>query len=442
MESNRSNSRISAWLQQTSKFNFTAYCITAAFCTYFCMYAFRKPFTAGEFSDVSFMGFGFKIVLVTAQLIGYTLSKFIAIKVISEMPPFRRAMAIFVLILLAEIALLFFAVVPPPYNFVFLFLNGLPLGMVFGIVISFLEGRQLTEALTAGLCASFIVSSGVVKSVGRSLILDYEVSEYWMPFITGLIFLLPLIMGILLLSKIPQPSAEDIDERAERAPMNRSQRIDFYKRHAWGLTGLLLIYVLLTIIRSFRDDFAVEIWNDLGYEDEPDIYAKSETVVMFGVTFINGIAICIHNNKKALLSALGLLLGGFALVLFSIWGHKTSLLMPFTFMVILGLGTYVPYVAFHTTVFERLIAAFRDQGNLGYLICLADAVGYLGYIGVIITKSFLPKDTNFLTLFLNTTLVISAISTLVTLMLFLYYSKTIPDSSSDTDEPETAPEST
>jgi hypothetical protein len=32
----------------------------AAFCTYFCMYAFRKPFTAGTFEDQAVFGFGLK----------------------------------------------------------------------------------------------------------------------------------------------------------------------------------------------------------------------------------------------------------------------------------------------------------------------------------------------------------------------------------------------
>ena len=67
------------------------------------------------------------------------------------------------------------------------FLNGLPLGMIFGLVLAFLEGRKCTEALAAGLCASFIVSSGVVKSVGRWLIVNQGYSEFEMPWITGLI---------------------------------------------------------------------------------------------------------------------------------------------------------------------------------------------------------------------------------------------------------------
>ena len=49
------------------------------------MYAFRKPFTAGSYVEPSsFGGVGYKSILVTAQVLGYTLSKFIGIKVVAE----------------------------------------------------------------------------------------------------------------------------------------------------------------------------------------------------------------------------------------------------------------------------------------------------------------------------------------------------------------------
>ena len=70
----------------------------AAFGTYFCMYAFRKPFTAAQFTDVTVYGLTFKSVLVTSQVIGYSISKFIGIKVISEMKASRRAQTLLGLI--------------------------------------------------------------------------------------------------------------------------------------------------------------------------------------------------------------------------------------------------------------------------------------------------------------------------------------------------------
>ena len=68
-------------------------------------------------------------------------------------------------------------------------------------------------------------------------------------------------------------------------------------------------------------------------------------------------------------------------------------------MVLLGLGLYLPYVAVHTTMFERLIALTRDQGNIGYLMYLADAFGYLGYVGVMLFRLALKPDGNLLGFF-------------------------------------------
>ena len=291
--------RIRDQLEKANAAQFSAYCIIAAFGTYFCMYAFRKPFTAATFEGAIWHGIGFKTILVAAQVSGYTISKFIGIKVISEMPARYRALTILILIAIAEFALLMFALTPVPWNFVWLFINGLPLGMVFGLVLGFLEGRKVTEALSAGLCASFIVSSGTVKSVGHSLIHDYQVNEYWMPFVTGLIFVVPLLIFVWLLSQIPPPSTADEELRTRRKPMYRHDRRAFFRRHAVGLTGLIAIYILLTIVRSIRDDFAVEIWRDMGVSDKPEVFATSEAWVAIGVVLINGSIILIKNNRTA-----------------------------------------------------------------------------------------------------------------------------------------------
>src|SRR5205085_7275168 len=123
-----------------------------------------------------------------SQLCGYALSKFLGIKFNSEMPAHRRAWALVFLIVWAEVALLLFAVLPPCGKVFALFLNGLPLGTVWGVVFSFLEGRRTSEILGAGLSCAYVVASGAVKSVGKTL-LDNGVSEAWMPAATGVMFL-------------------------------------------------------------------------------------------------------------------------------------------------------------------------------------------------------------------------------------------------------------
>jgi hypothetical protein len=407
---------------------YCVWAIAAAFCTYFCMYAFRKPFTAGEFRGVMLGGVEYKTVLVVAQVLGYTVSKFIGIKVVSEISAGRRAIAIAGLIGVAEVALVVFALVPPPWNFAALFFNGLPLGMVFGLVLSYLEGRRLTEALSAGLCASFILSSGVVKSVGRSLVLDYHVDEYWMPALTGLIFAPPLAVSIWMLTRIPPPDAADVEHRTERKPLTRIDRWAFFRKYSVGLSLLLGIYIVLTVLRSVRDDFAVEIWNSLGVEKQPEVFAQTETIVMFAVTLLNAAAILIASNRTAFLTALVLVGAGFSLVGLASLLQSSGLLGPFAFMVLSGIGLYVPYVAFHTTVFERLIAATRDKANLGFLMYLADSTGYLGYVAVLLAKSYGLNRPDMLDFFHTLEYVVSASSIAAVTLALLWFMRRLPAS--------------
>ena len=427
--SDSNQSIISKRLAKAGPVPFSVYCIIAAFATYFCMYAFRKPFTAGTYDGISLLGISYKTILIASQVFGYTISKFIGIKFVSEIDPRRRAVAIVVLILIAELALLLFAITPAPWSFGWLFLNGLPLGMVFGLVLGFLEGRRVTEALSAGLCASFIVSSGFVKSVGRSLIQDWNVSEYWMPFMTGLAFFVPLLISVWLLAQIPPPNAHDELQRYRRAPMDRKARKDFLSRHFVGIAGLVVVFVLLTIGRSLRDDFAVEIWQDLGVDDEPDVFARSEFWVMIAVMLVSGMVIFIRNNRTAFLSSIGMLFVGFALVLLAVTGQRLGWFSPMSFMVLLGFGLYVPYVIFHTTIFERMIAAFRETGTVGYLMYLADSAGYLGYVVLMVLKNVLSSETsetNFLDLLIWVSTAIAIASSGISLFLVVYFRKQLP----------------
>ncbi len=364
----------------------------AAFAVYFCMYAFRKPFTAGTYANQEVFGFGLKAVLVLSQLVGYMVSKFIGVKLVSEMPRSRRAIAIVSLIAVAELALVGFAYLPMRVKPFMLFLNGLPLGMIFGLVMAYLEGRKQTEALAAALCASFIMSSGVVKSVGRWLIDVKGVSEFQMPWMTGAMFFAPLLFFVWLLSRTPEPSKRDLELRSERPVMTSEQRIAFFKAYAPGLVALLFVYVLLTIIRTVRDDFGVEIWTALGVEKKPDVFARSETVVAVVVTVLNGLAICVVRNLTALRVTTLLMCVGFLIVGGSALGQRNGYLSPFAFMVLCGIGLYIPYVAFHTTIFERLISASKRPGNIGFLMYLADSIGYLGYSGYMLWKTFRPAD--------------------------------------------------
>jgi hypothetical protein len=408
-----------------SGFSLSVWCAVAAFGTYFCMYGFRKPFTAGKFTDVSFGGVDYKIVLVIAQVLGYTLSKFLGIKVVAEAQPHRRVVLLLALIAAAEAALFLFALTPPPFNFVWLFLNGLPLGIVFGLVLGFLEGRQHTEALAAGLCTSFIVADGVTKSVGAFL-LQAGVSEFWMPFIAGLLFVPPLLLFVGMLSRIPMPSPQDIAARSKRTPMNSVERGRFFRRYALGLILVILVYLLTTILRSVRADFAPEIWAGLETTVPPGVFALSETIVGAGVLLLTGALVFLHDNRRAFFTSLVLCLGGALVIGLALLGLQARLLAPFTFMVLHGIGLYLPYLVVQTSLFERLIAMTRERGNIGYLIYLADSFGYLGYVIVLLTRNLLGPLESFLSFFVSMSWIIAGSCVVLLVPCWYYFANHIP----------------
>lgn len=388
--------RIRHWLGRTHPVYFALWAITGAFVTYFSMYAFRKPVSAAVFADLTIWGMDYKVIALVSQVCGYALSKFAGIKVISEMGSGYRARAILLLIGSAWLALLLFAVVPAPYNVAFLFLNGLPLGMIWGVVFSFLEGRRFTELLGAGLCASFIISSGTVKSVGRSLVYEAGVSEFWMPFLTGMLFVGPLFIGVYMLSLIPPQTEADVAMRNQREPMSRKDRRHFFKTFAVGIVLTVSIYVLLTIFRDIRDNFTVEIWSAIGFGETPHILATAEIPVAIGVLVFIALMSFVRSNRTAfflnfhIISATGVLLI-VATLLFD-----AAVMGPVMWMILNGFAMYLAYIAYHTFLFERWLALFRHKSNIGYLIYVADAFGYVGSISIMLLKNFGPAALGWL----------------------------------------------
>jgi hypothetical protein len=391
-------SRVTAWLRGAPPAAFSAWAIGAAFAAYFSMYAFRKPFAAATFSEQTAFGTELKIALVLSQVIGYALSKFVSIKLVSEIPAHRRALALVALVLVAELALLAFGVLPPAGQVVAIFFNGVPLGAVWGLVFGHLEGRRTTEILGAGLSTSYIVASGAVKSVGRWL-LDRGVDESWMPFLTGLLFLPPFLLAVWALRVLPPPSPEDVEARSERAPMYGAERKAFVARFAFGLIALTGLYMFLTAFRDFRDNFAVEIWAALGWADTPAIFTYSEIPVALAVLAGLAALYLVRDNRKAFFAVHWLMIGGSVLIGVATLAFDLGLLGGVAWMIALGVGLYLGYVPYGCMLFDRLIAATRAPGTAVFMIYVTDAFGYLGSIIVLVVKHSSDADLSWLAFF-------------------------------------------
>jgi len=407
----------------------------AAFGVYFCMYGFRKPFTVASFGGLSYFGVDYKILIIIAQAVGYFISKFIGIKFISELKPQKRITYLFTFIAIAELALLGFAAVPAPYNILFMFINGIPLGMIWGIVFSYIEGRKTTEIIGLFLCSSFVVSSGFTKSVGKFLMDNFSISEFWMPFSAGLVFIIPLILFGLLLERIPKPSEEDILLKNKRQPLNGSERKALIQQFFVPIVCIIFLYISLTVLRDFRDNFNREIWDGLHFTFDSSIFTLTEIPIAVMVLVILSFMVKVKNNKKAFAYYHYILFAGILTVGLSTYLFQQGSLSPFLWMTISGFGMYICYIPFNGIYFDRMIAAFEIKGNVGFLIYIVDSFGYLGSVLILLYKNFGSAQTSWLNFYINLNYIITITVFILSVIAFLAFrKKSKPKSNSNSNQ--------
>ena len=183
------------------------------------------------------------------------------------------------------------------------------------------------------------------------------------------------------------------------------------------------MFLLVTVLRSVRDDFAPEIWKGLGLTRDPAIFTQSELIVGLSVPATAALGIFIRGNRQAFFSAVGMSLLGLLLVALTLIGLRLRWISPFSFMVLVGVGLYLPYVAVHTTIFERLVAMTRDRATIVYLMYLVDAWGYLGYVAVMLGRTFFKVEGNFLEYFITLCWIVAGLGSACLIGCWIYFGR-------------------
>jgi len=392
------DNRIHCWLKTAPSRWFVAYATAAAFATYFCMYAFRKPFAAAKYEGLMFLGtdVNLKTVLLISQIIGYAISKYAGIKVCTEIQRSHLAKFLVGLIVFAEFALLLFGLLPEQFKVAAIFLNGIPLGMVWGSVSRYLEGRRASEVMFAGLSCSFIVSSSSVKAFGQWL-MDQGLDQFWMPVVAGLFFLPLFIVAVWLLNQLPQPSAEDIADRSKRSVMNSSERWAFFRTFLPAMLMLLLVYFFLTAYRDFRDNYTPEIFMAMneGYETSPKLFLQADWPVAFGVMMALACLNLFRDHRFGLIAVFGVMLTGIIIMGTATLLHDFKMISGLWWMILIGTGAYLAYVPYGAVLFERVMASTKVAGTAVFAIYLHDAIGYTGSISVQLYKDLGQSELNY-----------------------------------------------
>jgi hypothetical protein len=391
------------------------------FAAYASITCFRKAFNVAPYAGFEIAGLDYKVVLIITQVLGYMLSKFYGIKFISELKRFGRGKLILILIGISWLAWLLFAIIPPPYNFWTLLLNGFPLGMLWGVLFSYVEGRRATDFIGAALAVSFIFGPGIAKSTAQFVMTNWGVSEYWMPFVTALIFFFPLLLFIYLLEKIPPPDAADIAHRTERVPMSARDRMNFVKQFLPGLALLVLIYIFVTVMREVRDGFMADMWRASGESFEPGVFAKTEALISLAILVLIASMVIIKNNLKAFLIAQWIMFAGFILSGVVTWLFIHQQISMFNWMTFVGLGLYMTYIPYNSILFDRMLAAFKYAANVGFLIYVADSFGYLASVTVLLTKTILKLQLDWLEFYTKLVLITSVSGGLLIFCSIIYF---------------------
>jgi hypothetical protein len=226
-----------------------------------------------------------------------------------------------------------------------------------------------------------------------------HVPVFWMPAATGLVFVPLLLLSVWGLSVLPPPDAADEAARVRRAPMSGREIRDFLRDYGLGIALLVTIYVFVTALRDFRDNFAAELWTALGYSNPASVFTATELVVAAVALVAMGIVVKVRSNTQALAVIHALILAGLLLLGASTLAFDAGLLGPLPWMIASGAGLYVVYTPFNAMLFDRLVAVSGRVANAGFLIYVADAAGYAGSCALLLWRNFGMLHVEWLTVF-------------------------------------------
>ncbi len=148
------------------------------------------------------------------------------------------------------------------------------------------------------------------------------------------------------------------------------------------------MYAFFTTLRDFRDNFAIEIWNQLDKNHSKLIFAKTEIFIASIIMIFIAMVTIFKNNRSAYYFITILVSFSLVGILYVDWAFQNSKISSQTWMITLGIGFYLPYLLIQIAFFERLIAYLKIKSNAGFFVYLCDSIGYLGSVVVLIVKEF------------------------------------------------------
>jgi Family of unknown function (DUF5690) len=461
-------------------------------CAYFCVYFWRyvvfvvpeaplvplESKKSGDSGDEKVASVSLKTLLAISQTLGFLCAKFPAIRVVTG---FNRAHRLRLVVLLCASGALAVGLGfglggllalkdhagPGPWIQAFaVFLAAWPSSWIWGVVVTYTEGRRATEILLSSMSVLLVFAGGASRATGAAVAEGLFGNEYagsiWMPLVVGGGALVPSLLLFWVVDQAPPPSVLDVAHRAERASMSMGAAWRLFV-DAWpGWVTVIIGYAGLTAIRAFRDFFALEIYTAVLGEEPPAVFY---IVADFPAAIISATALsalrAVVDNRRAALIMCGLMLLG-TVILFAtavmqddaIFGgsndgkpRERSKFAGYMWAILVGTGIYLSYLPNGAMFFDRILAARRDVGTGVFLVFASDLAGYVGSVSLLVNNAVNEVEAStkeeggdaasntadvnatYLRFFVNVCYALSALNGLVFLLSTVYWWRRLPTGS-------------
>lgn len=364
---------IKPWLERIQDFShirFTLFGGLSAFLIYLSFYGLRVPFKQ-LYSEGERWSLYQNTTQQSANLVfhqaGYMLGKIYAISHNAEAKKRNVAIELMMIYAVTTVALAVFAFLPPSAKPFALIFQGFPLALVWGLLVTYLEGRNTSDVLLICLCLSFVVGNGIFSRLSSGLQREIEFSNTaLMPVLMSLLISPIFLLGTFGLYQLPPPSVTEIESRTRRAAMNSYDRQYFFWKMWPGLVLLWSAYLFLTAFRDFRSNNFNNL--DVGNDEQ---FSMELTVALVIAVPLAMVGLMKDNTLSTRLIFL-LMIFGSLLVLAAIVPSSGDPPVMLT-----GVGNYLAFVLYNSLLFERLISYTGSVSTLAFPMAISDCLGYL-----------------------------------------------------------------
>ncbi|KAG8463149.1 hypothetical protein KFE25_011146 [Diacronema lutheri] len=361
----------------------------AAFGFYSSIYFIKVCVFAARWHGATWHGVDLKTALAIGQSTGYLVGKVPAALLTPKLRRSQLLGAVLGVLWCAGSLIFALGALPTPLSVPCLFLASAALASAWSLLMRFIEGRARTDAIVALVSLSWIGVSGVVKSVGAELVLRGLTERAMVCTCASFGVVSGTICAVAMATR-PPPSAADEAARGARREMRsiRREGLLLLTRHGLGIALTTAAYSLCGTVRVFRDFFLPELFAEVGVHGHPAAFALSEGAIALLVIATIGSFARIESNWLALnvilaTAMMGVLLAFCASIL---WRARAIGGLPWVTLV--GAGIFLMYMPIGCVLYDRLLAAAREQLTTTLLSVLSDAATTACAAALLIYKEF------------------------------------------------------